>query len=33
VHVLQRDAEVGDVVNLTAYAVADAQRREAKKDS
>ena len=25
VHVLQRDAEVGDVVNLTAYAVADAQ--------
>ncbi len=28
VHVLQRDAEVGDVVNLTAYAVADAQRRE-----
>ena len=26
VHVLQRDAEVGDVVNLTAYAVADAQR-------
>ncbi len=28
VHVLQRDAEVGDVVNLTAYAVADAQRRD-----
>ncbi|MFP5332118.1 MAG: NADP-dependent malic enzyme [Acidimicrobiia bacterium] len=27
VHVLQRDAEVGDVVNLTAYAVADAQRK------
>jgi len=26
VHVLQRDAAVGDVVNLTAYAVADAQR-------
>ncbi len=33
VHVLQRDAEVGDVVNLTAYAVADAQRREAKQDT
>jgi malate dehydrogenase (oxaloacetate-decarboxylating)(NADP+) len=28
VHVLQRDAEVGDVVNLTAIAVADAQRRD-----
>ena len=28
VHVLQRDAEVGDVVNLTAYAVADAQRKQ-----
>ncbi len=28
VHVLQRDAEVGDVVNLTAIAVADAQRKE-----
>ncbi|GIU91225.1 MAG: bifunctional malic enzyme oxidoreductase/phosphotransacetylase [Acidimicrobiia bacterium] len=28
VHVLQRDAEVGDVVNLTAYAVADAQRKK-----
>jgi malate dehydrogenase (oxaloacetate-decarboxylating)(NADP+) len=27
VHVLQRDAEVNDVVNLTAVAVADAQRR------
>jgi malate dehydrogenase (oxaloacetate-decarboxylating)(NADP+) len=27
VHVLQRDAEVGDVVNLTAIAVADAQRK------
>jgi malate dehydrogenase (oxaloacetate-decarboxylating)(NADP+) len=27
VHVLQRDAEVTDVVNLTAVAVADAQRR------
>jgi len=27
VHVLQRDAEVGDIVNLTAYAVADAQRK------
>jgi malate dehydrogenase (oxaloacetate-decarboxylating)(NADP+) len=27
VHVLQRDAEVSDVVNLTAIAVADAQRR------
>ncbi len=27
VHVLQRDAEVSDVVNLTAVAVADAQRR------
>ncbi len=26
VHVLQRDAEVGDIVNLTAIAVADAQR-------
>jgi malate dehydrogenase (oxaloacetate-decarboxylating)(NADP+) len=29
VHVLQRDAEVGDVVNLTAIAVADAQRKGA----
>ncbi len=28
VHVLQRDAEVGDVVSLTAIAVADAQRKE-----
>jgi malate dehydrogenase (oxaloacetate-decarboxylating)(NADP+) len=27
VHVLQRDAEVTDVVNLTAIAVADAQRK------
>ncbi len=27
VHVLQRDADVGDVVNLTAYAVLDAQRK------
>jgi malate dehydrogenase (oxaloacetate-decarboxylating)(NADP+) len=27
VHVLQRDAEVGDVVNLTAIAVSDAQRK------
>jgi malate dehydrogenase (oxaloacetate-decarboxylating)(NADP+) len=27
VHVLQRDAGVGDVVNLTAIAVADAQRK------
>jgi malate dehydrogenase (oxaloacetate-decarboxylating)(NADP+) len=27
VHVLQRDAEVGDIVNLTAIAVADAQRK------
>ena len=27
VHVLQRDAEVGDVVNMTAIAVADAQRK------
>jgi malate dehydrogenase (oxaloacetate-decarboxylating)(NADP+) len=27
VHVLQRDAEVSDVVNLTAIAVADAQRK------
>jgi malate dehydrogenase (oxaloacetate-decarboxylating)(NADP+) len=27
VHVLQRDAEVGDVVNLTAIAVDDAQRK------
>ena len=27
VHVLQRDAEVGDVVNLTAIAVNDAQRK------
>jgi malate dehydrogenase (oxaloacetate-decarboxylating)(NADP+) len=33
VHVLQRDAEVGDVVNLTAYAVADAQRREAMQEA
>ena len=30
VHVLQRDAEVGDVVNLTAIAVADAQRKETR---
>ena len=29
VHVLQRDAEVSDVVNLTAIAVADAQRKAA----
>jgi malate dehydrogenase (oxaloacetate-decarboxylating)(NADP+) len=29
VHVLQRDAEVGDIVNLTAIAVLDAQRRSA----
>ncbi len=29
VHVLQRDAEVGDVVNMTAIAVADAQRKSA----
>jgi malate dehydrogenase (oxaloacetate-decarboxylating)(NADP+) len=29
VHVLQRDASVADVVNLTAIAVAEAQRREA----
>ena len=28
VHVLQRDASVSDVVNMTAIAVADAQRRE-----
>jgi malate dehydrogenase (oxaloacetate-decarboxylating)(NADP+) len=27
VHVLQRDAAVGDVVNMTAIAVADAQRK------
>jgi malate dehydrogenase (oxaloacetate-decarboxylating)(NADP+) len=27
VHVLQRDADVGDVVNLTAFAVLDAQRK------
>jgi len=27
VHVLQRDADVGDIVNLTAIAVADAQRK------
>jgi len=31
VHVLQRDAEVTDVVNLTAVAVADAQRRRRAK--
>lgn len=30
VHVLQRDAEVSDVVNLTAIAVADAQRKAAR---
>jgi malate dehydrogenase (oxaloacetate-decarboxylating)(NADP+) len=30
VHVLQRDAEVGDIVNLTAIAVLDAQRRPAR---
>ncbi len=29
VHVLQRDAEVGDIVNLTAVAVLDAQRKAA----
>jgi phosphotransacetylase len=29
VHVLQRDADVGDIVNLTAIAVADAQRKRA----
>jgi malate dehydrogenase (oxaloacetate-decarboxylating)(NADP+) len=28
VHVVQRDAEVGDVVNLTAIAVSDAQRKK-----
>ena len=28
VHVLQRDASVSDVVNMTAIAVAEAQRRE-----
>jgi malate dehydrogenase (oxaloacetate-decarboxylating)(NADP+) len=28
VHVLQRDASVNDVVNMTAIAVAEAQRRE-----
>jgi malate dehydrogenase (oxaloacetate-decarboxylating)(NADP+) len=28
VHVLQRDASVTDVVNMTAIAVAEAQRRE-----
>jgi malate dehydrogenase (oxaloacetate-decarboxylating)(NADP+) len=27
VHVLQRDASVSDVVNMTAIAVAEAQRR------
>jgi len=27
VHVLQRDADVGDIVNLTAYAIFDAQRK------
>ncbi len=31
VHVLQRDAEVGDIVNLTAIAVLDAQRKEAPR--
>jgi len=31
VHVLQRDAEVTDVVNLTAVAVADAHRRRRAK--
>ncbi len=30
VHVLQRDASVSDVVNMTAIAVADAQRREGR---
>ena len=30
VHVLQRDASVSDVVNMTAIAVADAQKRERK---
>ncbi|MDH5294101.1 MAG: phosphate acyltransferase, partial [Acidimicrobiia bacterium] len=33
VHVLQRDAEVGDVVNLTAIAVADAQHKAARDGS
>jgi malate dehydrogenase (oxaloacetate-decarboxylating)(NADP+) len=28
VHVMQRDASVNDVVNMTAIAVAEAQRRE-----
>ncbi len=31
VHVLQRDAEVGDIVNLTAIAVLDAQRKAARR--
>ncbi len=33
VHVLQRDAEVSDVVNLTAIAVADAQRKAARAET
>jgi len=33
VHVVQRDAEVGDIVNLTAIAVLDAQRRVDRKRS
>ncbi len=28
VHVLQRDADVGDIINLTAYAVLDAQHKQ-----
>ena len=31
VHVLPRDAEVGDIVNLAAYAVLDAQRKSSAK--
>ena len=33
VHVLQRDAEVSDVVNLTAIAVADAVRKASKAEA
>ena len=31
VHVVQRDAEVGDIVNLAAIAVMDAQRKRGNR--